>query len=169
MTAKNRYGTPLIILLAAIIVSGSLVTWWRYGRSQPIEIRLNETAITEAPAGIYLSGAVNNPGFYPLKAGDSLASLFQAAGGTTGNADLGQVRLYLPLAGENDEPQKVDLNRAEPWLLQALPAIGPARAQAIVDYRRRNGPFRSPEELTRVTGIGADTYQQIKSLITVAD
>ncbi|MFH1003454.1 MAG: ComEA family DNA-binding protein [Chloroflexota bacterium] len=171
MTASgpNRYGTALIILLVAIIVTGSLVIWARLGRHQPVEIRPTETAAPPPPAGIYLGGAVRSPGFYPLTPADSLAGLLQAAGGTTDNADLGHLRLYLPAAGEADTPQKVDLNRAEPWLLEALPGIGPERARAIVDYRQRHGPFRSTEELTQVPGIGPDTYQDIKSLITVAD
>ena len=43
------------------------------------------------------------------------------------------------------------------------------RAQAVVDYREGNGPFRSTDELTRVEGIGTATYERIKALITVAD
>ncbi len=68
-----------------------------------------------------------------------------------------------------ESPQKIDINRAEAWLLQALPGIGETRAQAIIDYRRQNGPFQSINELTKVSGIGAATLDSIKDLITVTD
>ena len=113
--------------------------------------------------------AVSNPGLYPLKAGDSIEALIQAAGGTTGSADLTQLKLYLPWLGEVEKPQKVNLNRAELWLLEALPGIGKVRAQAIIDYRQQNGRFRNINELTKVDGIGITTYEQVKHLVTVAD
>jgi competence protein ComEA len=70
---------------------------------------------------------------------------------------------------EGEPPQKVNINRAEAWLLGALPGIGEVRAQAIIDYRQQNGPFRSTNELLKVAGIGTATYERIKDLITVAD
>jgi len=68
-----------------------------------------------------------------------------------------------------EAPQKVNLNRAEVWLLEALPGIGEERAKAIVDYRLEQGAFRSINELTKVTGIGVKTFEQVKPLISVAD
>ncbi len=122
----------------------------------------------EVQGGIYISGAINNPGFYPLKAEDSIEALIQAVGGTTSGADLGQLKLYIPETG-GEQPQKIDLNRAEAWLLKALPGIGETRAQAIIAYRQQHGPFHNISELTKVEGIGIATYEQIKHLITVAD
>ena len=72
-------------------------------------------------------------------------------------------------AGGEQEPQKIDINRAEVWLLEALPGIGETLAQRIVDYRQQNGPFQHTNELLKVAGIGTTTYEQIKHLITVAD
>ncbi len=118
---------------------------------------------------IYISGAVSNPGLYPLEVGDNIEVLIQAAGGTIGSADLGQLRLYIPVVEEEEQSQKININRAELWLLKALPGIGQVRAQAIIDHRNRNGPFRSIHELTKVEGIGTATYEQIKHLITVVD
>lgn len=71
----------------------------------------------------------------------------------------------LPAAGG---AQRVDINRAEPWLLAALPEIGPTLAQRIVDYREKNGPFHSTSELMKVAGIGRDTFDTIKEMVTVA-
>ena len=38
--------------------------------------------------------------------------------------------------------------------------IGPAKAQAIVEFRQKNGPFRSPEDLLKVDGIGEKVLEQ---------
>ena len=163
----NKHWTLITILLIAIIAISGIVACSRYSPGQPIEI--TESPIQELSSEIYISGAVSNPGFYPLKADDTIEALIQAAGGTTGNTDLGWLELYLPGIGEKELPQKIDLNRAEAWLLEALPEIGETLAQAIVDYRQQNGPFSNINELTNVEGIGTATYEKIKHLVTVAD
>jgi len=68
-----------------------------------------------------------------------------------------------------DEPQKIDINRAEAWLLEALPGIGPSKAQAIIDYREQNGGFSDVVEITEVPGIGMSMYEDIQNMITVGD
>ena len=168
MTKLDKYWTLIIILLIAIIIAiGSLVTWSRYSQSSPIEISISPGP--ELQGEIYIGGAVNNPGFYPLKAGDSIDDIIRAAGGTSTSADLDRLKLHIPRVGEEELPQKVNLNRAEAWLLEALPGIGETRAQAIIDYREENGQFRHINELIKVEGIGTTTYEKIKHLITVAD
>jgi len=163
----NQYWGLITILLVAIITISGIVTWSGWNRSQAIEISI---PVTQARQGeIYVSGAVSNPGFYPLKAGDNIEALIQAAGGATASADPGRLKLYLPQAEEQEQPQKIDLNRSEAWLLKALPGIGETKAQAIIDYRQQNGQFNNILELTRVEGIGTVTYETIKHLITVAD
>jgi len=62
---------------------------------------------------------------------------------------------------------KVNLNRATAAELDALPRIGPAMAQRIVDYRSANGPFAAVEDLRNVTGIGDKTFEALKDLVTV--
>ena len=62
---------------------------------------------------------------------------------------------------------KVNLNTATTAELDTLPGIGPTLAARIVDYRTRNGPFTSPEELMNVSGIGAKKYADLAELITV--
>jgi len=167
-TAKpTKYWTPIIIILVAIIAIGGIVAWSKYKGSQPVEISIPPGQ--ELQGEIYIGGAVNNPGSYSLKAGDSIEDIIQAAGGTTDSADLNRLELYIPQSGEEQQPQKIDLNRAKAWLLQALPGIGEVRAQAIIDYRQQNERFHNINELTKVEGIGATTYERIKHLITVAD
>ncbi len=97
---------------------------------------------------VYIGGAVANPGFYPLRVGDSIEDLIQAAGGAINGADLSLIELYICEVGDEGQSQKIDLNRAEAWLLEALPGIGEARAQAIIAYREQIGAFHSIKELT---------------------
>jgi len=167
-TAKlDKYWTPIIFILVVIIAIGTIVAWSKYSGSQPVEISIPPSQ--ELEGEIYIGGAVSNPSFYSLRAGDSIENIIQAAGGTTDGVDLSQLELYISQSGEGQQPQKVDLNRAEAWLLQALPGIGEVRAQAIIDYRQQYERFRSIHELTKVEGIGVTTYERIKHLITVSD
>jgi competence protein ComEA len=61
----------------------------------------------------------------------------------------------------------VDLNTATAEELDALPGVGPATAAAIIDHRRRNGPFRSVDELADVRGIGDAKLAQLRDLVRV--
>lgn len=61
----------------------------------------------------------------------------------------------------------VDLNRASVVELDSLPGIGPATAQRIVEDREANGPFRTPEDLMRVSGIGPKKFEDLKALVIV--
>jgi len=61
----------------------------------------------------------------------------------------------------------VNLNTATKDELIELPGIGPAKAQAIIDYRTANGPFKSVEQLKDVKGIGAKRFEKLKPELTV--
>ena len=55
----------------------------------------------------------------------------------------------------------VNVNTADAsTLAQELDGIGPAKAQAIVEYRQKNGPFRTAEDLLKVQGIGERVLEQ---------
>ena len=164
----KKYRLPMAVLLLTVIAGGILAGAGCSG-AQPIEISMPETTTTGQITRVYIGGAVNNPGFYTLKPGDSLESIIQAAGGATDSADLNQIELYIPSPGETETPQQIDINRAPAWLLEALPGIGEAKAQAIIDYRNQNGPFNNINELLKVNGIGEDTLAEIREYITAAD
>jgi len=51
----------------------------------------------------------------------------------------------------------------------ALSGVGPAKAQAIVEYRDSQGPFVSVEELSQVRGIGQATVDRNRELISIGD
>jgi competence protein ComEA len=60
----------------------------------------------------------------------------------------------------------ININTADLQELDSLPGIGPAKAQAIIEYRSQNGPFANIGDIIRVSGIGDATYANIKSMIT---
>ena len=62
----------------------------------------------------------------------------------------------------------IDLNTASVNLLDTLPGIGPALAQAIIDFRENVHRFRSVAEVQEVPKIGPVTYENIRGLITVS-
>jgi competence protein ComEA len=72
-----------------------------------------------------------------------------------------------PTQGSSDSNGVVNINRASVTELDALPGVGPATAQAIVDYRTANGPFGSPEDLMNVKGIGPAKFETMRKLVGV--
>ncbi len=64
--------------------------------------------------------------------------------------------------------EKVNINSADAATLdRVLLNVGPAKAEAIVAYRKQNGPFRSAEQLAQVEGIGLKTVERNRDLIVV--
>ena len=157
----------IAILLVLVIIAGGTVIWLKYSQDRAIKISL---APQPSPTGeIYIGGEVNNPGFYSLYADDDIEGVVAAAGGVTDNADPGQFELIVPGNTEEESTQLVNINRAEAWLLESLPGVGPVKAQAIVEYRQQNSPFRNILEIMEVDGFGEASFEQIKHLITVGE
>jgi competence protein ComEA len=65
--------------------------------------------------------------------------------------------------------QRLNINTASAAELDKLPGIGPAKAQAIVDYRTQNGNFKSIEDIEKVKGIKGGVFSKIKDYIKVSD
>lgn len=66
--------------------------------------------------------------------------------------------------------EKVNINTANAETIStALKGIGPNKAQAIVEYREKNGAFESVEALAKVKGIGEKTVEENKDKISVSD
>lgn len=164
----DRYWLLIIAFLLVSLFAGGIVLAVKESSHKPIEICLSQATPYQCKGDIYIGGAVANPGFYTLREDDTIEALIQSAG-TTPDADLEHIKIYVPSRGEGNPPQKISLNRAEVWLLDALPGIGPDRAQDIVDYRDRHGPFKRIEDLLRVEGIGSSTLDRIRDLITLED
>lgn len=140
-----------------------------------------------SPVLAHAAGAVAHPGVYRLPSGARVSDLIDAAGGPAPDADLDQLnlaapvadgeRVYVPRAGEAVPPVAdggtstpdgpLNLNTATLEELDALPGVGPATAQAIIDERDRRGGFGSVEELLDVRGIGPAKLEQLRDLVTV--
>ncbi|GAA1484822.1 ComEA family DNA-binding protein [Brachybacterium fresconis] len=69
--------------------------------------------------------------------------------------------------GAEDAGAPIDLNTADATELEALPGVGPAIAQRIVEHREKNGPFASVDALLEVSGIGPATLEEIRGQATV--
>lgn len=128
---------------------------------------------------VYVAGAVKRPGLYHLHSGDRNAQGVALAGGLSAAADAGAVNLaqraadgdeiYVPRIGETSRShsaqhrvgrhstkppvESVDLNRSDSAELAAVPGIGRAIAQRIVELRQREGSFASLDELLDVAGM----------------
>lgn len=63
----------------------------------------------------------------------------------------------------------VNLNTATVDELDAVRGIGPSKAKAIVDYRSKNGPFKSVDDLKGVKGFGDKSVDKIRGELTVSD
>lgn len=61
----------------------------------------------------------------------------------------------------------VNINTATKEELGTLKGIGEKKAQAIIDYRKKNGDFKSVDDLEKVEGIGPGTMKQIRSQLSV--
>ncbi|WP_282154791.1 helix-hairpin-helix domain-containing protein [Cytobacillus gottheilii] len=136
-----------------------------------------------------VKGSVENPGVYEAEDGDRVVDLIAEAGGLENDADEKMINfaqrvtdemvLYIPKEGEESagielnmsansiDDETVNLNTADSAELQTLPGIGPAKAEAIIDYRDTNGSFAEKEELKEISGIGDKTYEKLAELIKV--
>ncbi len=63
---------------------------------------------------------------------------------------------------------QININTATKEQLDGLKGIGPTKAQAIIDYRTKNGPFKTVDDLEKVPGIGPATMKDVRKDITVA-
>jgi len=168
----RRYRITILILSVIIITISGVVLIVMYNRSKsPVEI-----TITDGPLVLVnVRGEVRNPGFYRLDIGYSISDAIASAGGFTAYAaddyidqyELLQNRAYIYVPSKADAPQRINLNTAEMWLLDALPGIGEALAQQIILHRSTYGPFTAIEELTNVSGIGDSTFDELKDKITI--
>nr|WP_181126093.1 MULTISPECIES: helix-hairpin-helix domain-containing protein [unclassified Xanthomonas] len=81
---------------------------------------------------------------------------------------LKSLLLALLLSSNAYAFDKVDINTASAEELdKVLTNVGRSKAEAIVEHRQANGPFKSAEELALVKGIGLKTVERNRDLIEV--
>jgi competence protein ComEA len=83
------------------------------------------------------------------------------------------VLAFVPGTARGATPQaappgeKVNINTAGVDELVALPGIGKAYAERIIEYRQKNGPFKRIEDILNVRGIGEKTFERIRDRLTL--
>ncbi len=163
MTRTKWLWTSLTVALFLLVSVGTLLAWMGYRQNAPMEVSVSEPR--PFVGTIYIEDGVAMPGAFPFTSEDTIGGILAAAGGLQDESDLG--RLRLGISSESTAAQKLDINRADAWLLEALPGIGAVLAKRIVDFRQANGPFGNTVDLTKVSGLGKDTYDKIRDFITV--
>lgn len=78
-------------------------------------------------------------------------------------SEVGDGAVSTPVPGQ----LQVNINTADADELQELPGIGQVLARRIIEERERNGAFRIPEDILRVSGIGPATLKKMLDYITV--
>jgi competence ComEA-like helix-hairpin-helix protein len=73
---------------------------------------------------------------------------------------------WFPASWSEDE-QKININTASADELVQLKGVGEKKAKTIIEFRKNNGPFKVPEDLIKVPGIGPKTFDANKDRITV--
>jgi len=162
------------LLVAAIVAGGAVFTVRYLSRPQPVEIVV-ASADAGSPVEVYLGGAVDKEGIYTVGQDATLGDILQRAGLIPPGETPFKLKVTVLGADDNqssptpEEQQtgKININSATAAELDSLSGIGPTKAQAIIDYRNQNGPFRSIDDLLNVTGIGPKTLETIRDQITV--
>jgi competence protein ComEA len=183
----ERYRWAVVVMLAAPLAVGiGVLIGQRADEPQPLVIEPGTAAPGELQ--VYVTGAVNNPGVYPLSDGARWVDALAAAGGATAEADLTRVNLakraadedeiVVPRVGEviggtavlgavQSPGTLVDLNTASQADLEALPGVGEVRAQKIIQSRTTEGAFTQVEDLLLRKLVPDSVFEEIAAMIIV--
>jgi competence protein ComEA len=168
MNHNDKYYLSIVVILIIMLLYGAITLVIKHNDRHYIEIALTSIESPQLKGEVHIDGAVSCPGIFPWNEEDTIVVLLDDAG-IKQDADLNHLTIYIPYEGEKQMSQKIDINRAETWLLQALPGIGEIKARAIVNHRENIGFFKCKEDLLLVEGLGEGTLEQIINLITVSD
>ncbi len=144
---------------------------------------LNQDIITSTVI-VDVKGEVNQPGVYEVDHDARIHEVILLAGGFTDEADefpvnlaqkvYDEMTIIVPKVGEasmnignQSGDGKVRINFATEEEIESLPGIGPAKAQAIIQYREEHGHFKQIEDLLNVSGIGEKTLENMKDDIQI--
>ncbi len=143
---------------------------------------------------VYICGHVVYPGVYEMHPGSRMYELLERCGGYTDGADptaINQAQLlgdgekiYVPGIDERSKERLeeaagaagsagaadgglVNINTADAATLQTINGIGASRAADIIEYREREGGFKTIEDIKKVNGIKEGLFSKIKDKIRV--
>ena len=177
----EKYRWFVVAVFAVPLVSGiAYLVNDRLSDPDPLQVNTGDVTLSDIRA--YVTGAVQNPGVYPVKEGDRWIDAVQAAGGPAPDADLTAVNLarrvqdedqitvprqgQVAVSGVSRAPL-ININTADDLELMSLPGIGEVRAADIVRSRTANGPFAAIEDLLTRKLVSKSVFDDISPLITV--
>lgn len=159
-------GTAALVLLGALAVGGAVRHLQATAEPVPADFYAAAdaafAAASEAPSG---TDAPEPFSLLPSPTADEGAA--STRGDSTGAAiaEAEVEAAAAPRRTSKPPPVRTNLNTASVQDLQRLPRIGPALAERIVEHRRVHGPFRHPDEITEVKGIGEKTLEKLRPWI----
>ncbi len=176
----ERWRWAVVVLLAApMLVGVVLLVEEEMDGPSPLVIEPGEIS---TDIRVYVVGAVEAPGVYPLEDGSRWVDAVAAAGGATDEADLTAINLsrhardedhivvpaigQTAVAGAGAEPL-ISINTASQSLLETLPGIGEVRAGVIIQSRTVDGPFGAVEDLLSRELVPESVFEDIAPMITV--
>ena len=153
-------------------------------RKNTLKVNNKDITTVDGKIGVYVTGAVKNPGVYYLEENSRVYNLLDICGGILENADISKLNLAqklidsdkveVPIKKEeaeqeneilNNDDKKVNINTADVEELKSLDGIGDSTANKIIEYRRTNN-FEVIEDIMNVPGIGESKFNNIKDHIS---
>ena len=162
--------------------------------AEPIKEVKGENQLTKGTKMIVveIKGEVVNPDVYEISEGSIIRDLITKAGGLTNEANIGKINradklrdnqlivipnknelsnantnINVSKEGNTAEEGIININTASLEELQKINGVGEVKANSIINYREKNGGFKSIDEMKNIEGIGDKTFEKMKDQITV--
>lgn len=162
--------------------------------AEPIKEVKGENQLTKGTKMIVveIKGEVANPDVYEISEGSIIRDLITKAGGLTNEANIGKINradklrdnqlivipnknelsnantnINVSKEGNTAEDGIININTASLEELQKINGVGEVKAKSIINYREKNGGFKSIDEMKNIEGIGDKTFEKMKDQITV--
>lgn len=162
--------------------------------AEPIKEVKGENQLTKGTKMIVveIKGEVANPDVYEISEGSIIRDLITKAGGVTNEANIDKINradklrdnqlivipnknelsnantnINVSKEGNTAEDGIININTASLEELQKINGVGEVKAKSIINYREKNGGFKSIDEMKNIEGIGDKTFEKMKDQITV--
>lgn len=162
--------------------------------AEPIKEVKGENQLTKGTKMIVveIKGEVVNPDVYEISEGSIIRDLITKAGGLTNEANIDKINradklrdnqlivipnknelsnantnINVSKEGNTAEEGIININTASLEELQKINGVGEVKAKSIINYREKNGGFKSIDEMKNIEGIGDKTFEKMKDQITI--
>lgn len=162
--------------------------------AEPIKEVKGENQLTKGTKMIVveIKGEVVNPDVYEISEGSIIRDLITKAGGLTNEANIDKINradklrdnqlivipnknelsnantnINVSKEGNTAEDGIININTASLEELQKINGVGEVKAKSIINYREKNGGFKSIDEMKNIEGIGDKTFEKMKDQITI--